>query len=121
MNSHMTAFNRITSLLVVILLLGYGLPAVHAVPAGLSPRRKSRTFPILDANLIFFHLEFTQEDPTVPPAAWTLCEGGANATTVIESAPWGPDGIVRTIGKCSGSENSVSPDDGQHCFIIPGT
>lgn len=48
------------------------------------------------------------EDPSLPAAVKTVCIGGANATTVMDSLPYGTDGAFLTTGSCAPPETTTS-------------
>lgn len=48
-----------------------------------------------------FDVEYSIDDPALPAAVKTVCSGGENATTVMDSSPFGADGALLTTGSCA--------------------
>lgn len=47
------------------------------------------------------------ENNDLPPAVKTVCEGGMDATTILNSAPFGTDGVMMTKGMCTPVNTTV--------------
>jgi hypothetical protein len=92
---------------------------VSCSPPRSKPGRRQNRHPRLLCNptglLTLSYLALKIDDPSLPAALKSVCKGGMNATTVLESKPFGSDGVVITKGYCtppdsdSGSGTAVHP------------
>lgn len=46
------------------------------------------------------------DDPSLPAAVKSICKGGMNATTILESKAFGQDGVTITTGYCTPDSDS---------------